>query len=335
MTVEVQRAKGCLVGLLVGDSLGSEVEFQSASAIGASHPDGVREMTNEGTWNTLPGQATDDGELALALARSLDAEERFDEQAIARAYAAWYLPKPFDMGMTTRMALAPAGDAWRAGRADVAAACREAQNTQSQANGALMRIAPLAIFGAKGSREQLVGWSRRDATLTHPHVVCQDANAAYVVAVASLIAPNGPEEGSPQQAHALALAHARANAADPSIIAALERAGHEPPERCDGEHQGWVLIALQNAFYRLLHGPNFEEALVDTIAQGGDTDTNGAICGALIGAAWGLDAIPERWRLAVAQCEPDLGQEGVKRPRSAVYWPSDAEELAARLVRAG
>lgn len=68
-------------------------------------------MTHEGTWRTLPGQATDDGELALSLARSLDAEGRFDEQAVARAYAAWYLSSPFDMGRTTRMALAPAGEA--------------------------------------------------------------------------------------------------------------------------------------------------------------------------------------------------------------------------------
>lgn len=48
---------------------------------------------------------TDDGELALALAHSLDTEGRFDEEAVARAYAAWYLSIPFDMGRTTNMAL--------------------------------------------------------------------------------------------------------------------------------------------------------------------------------------------------------------------------------------
>jgi ADP-ribosylglycohydrolase len=325
------RAAGCLVGLLVGDSLGSEVEFQKAAQIAASHPNGVRDMTSEGTWHTLPGQATDDGELALSLARSLDAEGRFDEQAIAGAYAAWYLSSPFDMGMTTRMALAPAGDAWRAG-GDVAAACRSAQNLTSQANGALMRIAPLAIFGARASREDLVRWSRADATLTHPHVVCQDANAAYVVAIASLIAPASASEGSGEQAYALALQHARDSNADASITRTIERAEHAPPERCDGEHQGWVLIALQNAFYRLLHARSVEEALVETISQGGDSDTNGAICGALVGAAWGLEAIPERWRQAVRTCTPEQGGEGVKRPRPAVYWPHDAEQLAARLL---
>ena len=234
----LSRAQGCFICLLVGDSLGSEVEFQTVEQIATSHPQGVREMTNGGTWNTLPGQVTDDGELALALAHSLDTEGRFDEEAVARAYAAWYLSIPFDMGRTTNMALGPAGNAWQAGYGNVAMACRQRQNLDSQANGALMRIAPLAVFGAKGSRSNLVEQSRRDATLTHPHIVCQDANASYVVAVASLIAPVSSQEGSPQQAYTAACSHADATCADTSIIETLERAEHAPPECCDGAHQG-------------------------------------------------------------------------------------------------
>ncbi|MFP6683335.1 MAG: ADP-ribosylglycohydrolase family protein, partial [Polyangiaceae bacterium] len=101
------------------------------------------------------------------------------------------------------------------------------------------------------------------------------------------------------------------------------------------EHQGWVLIALQNAFYELLHARSFEQGLVRTIGRGGDTDTNGAIMGALLGAALGLDPIPERWRDALRTCKPEQGGEGVKRPRSAVYWPCDAEPLALRLLGDG
>jgi ADP-ribosyl-[dinitrogen reductase] hydrolase len=50
-------------------------------------------------------------------------------------------------------------------------------------------------------------------------------------------------------------------------------------------NQGWVLIALRNAFHRLLTGQSIEEALVETVVMGGDTDTNAAICGALLGTA--------------------------------------------------
>lgn len=49
------RAKGCLLGQLAGDSLGSLVEFQSPEEIRRSYPDGVREPADGGTWNTIAG----------------------------------------------------------------------------------------------------------------------------------------------------------------------------------------------------------------------------------------------------------------------------------------
>ena len=44
---------------------------------------------------------------------------------------------------------------------------------QSKANGALMRVTPLAVWGHKLSDEQLADCARREAALTHPHVTCQ------------------------------------------------------------------------------------------------------------------------------------------------------------------
>jgi ADP-ribosylglycohydrolase len=48
--------------------------------------------------------------------------------------------------------------------------------------------------------------------------------------------------------------------------------------------EGWVLIAFQNAFRHLAIGTPIEDALIETVSKGGDTDTNAAICGALLGA---------------------------------------------------
>jgi hypothetical protein len=95
---------------------------------------------------------------------------------------------------------------------------------------------------------------------------------------------------------------------------------------------GWVLIAFQNALWQLLYASDFEEALVDTVGRGGDTDTNAAICGALLGAVYGLEAIPEPWRRAVLGCRPKAGRPGVRRPRPEIYWPVDALDLAASLL---
>src|SRR5207249_10687191 len=78
----------------------------------------------------------------------------------------------------------------------------------------------------------------------------------------------------------------------PAIAATLEavRAGRRPEDYW--LNRGWVVTAFHNAFYHLRHTNDFETALVETIGRGGDTDTNGAIVGALLGAADGRRAIP-------------------------------------------
>ena len=97
-------------------------------------------------------------------------------------------------------------------------------------------------------------------------------------------------------------------------------------------HQGWVLIAFGNALWQLLHAPNLEEGVVDTVGRGGDTDTNAAICGALLGAVCGREAIPNQWLECLLNCRPLAGQPRVYRSRPECFWPVDALELAERLV---
>jgi ADP-ribosylglycohydrolase len=67
---------------------------------------------------------------------------------------------------------------------------------------------------------------------------------------------------------------------------------------------GWVVHAFQNAFYQLLHASSAEEAIVNSVMQGGDTDTTPAIAGALVGAVHGRDSIPVSWRQFVLSCKP-------------------------------
>jgi ADP-ribosylglycohydrolase len=102
---------------------------------------------------------------------------------------------------------------------------------------------------------------------------------------------------------------------------------------CDGPNQGWVRIALQNAFHELLHAASLEEGVVRTVRRGGDTDTNAAIAGALLGAVHGRAAIPAQWRSAVLSCRPHVLR--TRRPRPMAYWPVFALELAERLLVAG
>lgn len=119
-------------------------------------------------------------------------------------------------------------------------------------------------------------------------------------------------------------------AVDPALIDAIHGATEGPPADYV-QQQGWVLIAFRNTLWQLLNAPSFEAGVVDTVMRGGDTDTNAAICGALLGAVYGPDAIPAQWVKQVLNCRPrpDIP---ASTARVECFWPVDALELAEQLI---
>jgi ADP-ribosyl-[dinitrogen reductase] hydrolase len=309
MNVQLDRAQGCLLGQLIGDALGSLVEFQTPEQIRARYPNGVCDLADGGTWNTIAGQPTDDSELAIALARTLVREGRYDQAAVREAYVRWYESDPFDIGNT------------------VSAGLRGVPDYDSQSNGGLMRISPLGIFSVGADPDLAARWAREDAWITHPHQVTQDANVLLVLSIMTAIT-EGP---SPGEAYKRILGIASENDLADPVRNAVSGGAIDPPVSYV-ERQGWVLIAIQNACYQLTHASSFEEALIDTVMRGGDTDTNAAICGALLGSIYGRSSIPERWIEPVLNCRPAHDDPRVRRPRPEEYWPVDALVLAERLL---
>jgi ADP-ribosylglycohydrolase/fructose-1,6-bisphosphatase/inositol monophosphatase family enzyme len=309
-SARLARAQGCLLGQVAGDSLGALVEFQSADEVARAYPEGPRRLADGGHWNLLAGQPTDDSELALALARSIEGGGGYDPVRAREAYEAWGASRPFDCGHTMHAAL------------------QGQPNEGSQANGSLMRASPLGVFAHRLSPREAAELARLDSALTHPHPVCGDSVAAFAVAVSQAIDRGDGAEA----AYAAALQWAKDAPAASPVRKALEAAAHTAP-RCDGSSQGWVLIALQNAFHELLHARTVVDGLARTILRGGDTDTNAAIAGALLGAVHGREALPAQWRSMILSCHPVPGVAA--RPRPMAYWPVDVMELAERLLLAG
>jgi ADP-ribosylglycohydrolase len=301
------------------------VEFRDRETIRERYPDGVRDLRDGGTWGNLAGQPTDDSEMALMLARTLAAAGRYDPGEVLDSYCHWW-PHAWDRGSTLSQALsATRGAETTTERLELVA--RHASQV-SQSNGCLMRISPLGIFAA-GHPDRAAAWARQDCRLTHPHPVCQDACAVYVQTIATVIR----EKGDREAAYAVATAAAADLTVHASVRDVLEQARHQPPEDYS-DQMGWVLIALQNAFYQVLHAPNLEEGVVDTVMRGGDTDTNAAIAGALLGAVHGRAAIPPRWLHAVLSCRP-LRETVTRHPQPMEFWPVDALELAEALLYQG
>src|ERR1019366_8475267 len=305
----LSRAEGCLLGQLAGDSLGGLVEFKTLSVIHRLYPDGVRELADGGTWDTIAGQPTDDSELALMLGRMLVKERRYDGEEARKAYVFWHNSHPFDCGGT------------------VSAGLRGRPNPDSQANGALMRISPLGIFCWNCDLETTSQLTQLDASLTHPHPICGQANALFAMALAQFISSHK----SPLETYEDIKVWATELKVEKTLMKTILDAPDSVP--ADYVHQqGWVIIAFQNALWQLLNASSLEEGVVDTVMRGGDTDTNAAIPGAPLGAAYGRNSLPKQWIEKVLNCRPKAGEPRVHQPRPECFWPVDALELAKSLV---
>lgn len=199
----------------------------------------------------------------------------------------------------------------------------------SQANGALMRVSPLGIFGWNASSDILMNWAMQDAALTHPNIICRQVNALYVRLIAVAIRTGD----SPGQLYEKLMHWCEEANIRQEIRTAVYAAALTPPNDFFSQC-GWVLTAFQNAVYQMLHAPKFKKGVVDTVMYGGDTDTNAAIAGALLGAIHGERAVPRQWKNALMSCRPTAGSMAF-HPRPRCFWPQYGLELADRLLQAG
>ena len=286
------------------------VEFKSRAAIEQSRPKGagLDRLQDGGVWNLTAGQPTDDSEMALALARSIVAEGGYVERSAIAAYLRWDASNPFDMGGTTRKAMM------------ALSVGRYPQTSDSQANGALMRASPIGIAFA-GDPKAAAEVARQDARLTHSSPICADANAAYCAAIAAGIAGGTAEEMIDA---AVGVVHYGSEVAGWLKDAV---AGRFPLDY--SRQMGWVQIAFINAFGLLDDEISLEGGVIGTVRLGGDTDTNAAIAGALLGASQGMSAVPGQWAEAICACKPDSRS---RKPRPMTYWPNDAAFLAEQLL---
>jgi len=310
------RAIGCLLGQAVGDALGTRYEFGNSKNTKSKiakdiDADNHLPILGQGPFNVVPGQVTDDTELALALARSLVRKGTFDIYDIAQSYVTWFNSPPFDIGATTSTAFRGTNPKINPEENYARIQKNSAEgNQKSLSNGCLMRISPLAITGVRWTEENLQMAAKMDCELTNPNPIALEAVAVYVTAIRTAILT-----GDIKQTYESALS---ASSEDGEIRKLLMAAQKQPEPillsngkavSTDSQYQGYLGVALQNTFYELLNTNDFEKALVNIISRGGDTDTNGAIAGALLGAIYGYESIPYDWTETVLTAKTEQRQE--------------------------
>lgn len=275
------RARGCLMGLMCGDALGAPVEFHDPDDVFSYYPDGITGMVDG--WGTTDersqGQITDDSEMAIALLRSLLNENGFNSLAVRAQYIDWLSTDPDDVGVTIRTAL------------------DGKYNAESQANGALMRVAPVALYAILHPECDWQTIADRECRITHIHPRCVHANILFVESL--ILAIQGY---SPREIYTTACRRAE-EIGDIPLLSRLRAAETEEPEY--HPQAGWVEIAFQCAYYWLLHARDYASAMCCIVNQCGDPDTNAAIAGALLGAVFGLEGIPQEWQQDVLYAPSD------------------------------
>jgi ADP-ribosyl-[dinitrogen reductase] hydrolase len=148
-----------------------------------------------------------------------------------------------------------------------------------------MRCWPVAL-AHWDDLDHLLADSRLQSRVTHPHPECMAGSAFLNVAIYKMLQGIPPVEAVTQ-----ALEIAEVQGPLRSVIETAPRRKRE-----ELENSGWVRHTLESAIWGLLTAESFEEAVVQVVNLGRDADTAGTVVGALAGAAYGLEAIPIRWR---------------------------------------
>lgn len=287
---QIDRACGVLVAAAAGDALGAGYEFAPVT------PDLVPAMIGGGLGDFAPGEWTDDTAQAVAIAQiaatGIDLRTPEALTAIAQRFADWYAGDPADVGVQTAAVLSLAGPTPSGVGMAVAARQVHDRSGRSAGNGSLMRTGPVAL-AYLDDPAGLVEAAMAISALTHHQDLAQEACAVWCLMIRhSVLHGELPSYAdiAPWVPH-------------PRWEALLVEAEATPPNAFSTN--AWAVGALQAAWSAITHTPvptdeppcgHLVDSLTAAIRIGHDTDTVAAIAGALVGARWGMSAVPAAWR---------------------------------------
>ena len=280
------RYRGVLLGLAIGDALGTTLEF-SARKGDESHT----EMLGQGPFNLEPGQWTDDTSMALCLAYSFLSTGTFDARDQMQLYVRWWREglfsstgKCFDIGNTVASAL----NRYEETKNPLAGSTDEC----SAGNGSLMRIAPVVLFYASRAHEAIHKAGESSET-THKNIEAIDAcryfaalmlGALYGETKEKLLSPMYTPMSDFWDFHPLC-----------DSIKGIASGSFKLKTRDEIKSTGYVVHSLEAALWAFYNSDTFESGMIKAVNLAGDSDTIGAIYGQLAGAYYGELEIPFRW----------------------------------------
>ena len=280
------RFRGCLLGLAIGDAVGTTLEFMRP---GTFEP--ITDMNGGGPFGLPAGAWTDDTSMALCLAESLVDRGGFDARDQMDRYVRWYRQgylsstgTCFDIGNTTRAAL----ERFERTREPFAGD----SDPSTAGNGSIMRLAPVAMYYARTPFEAIARCAESSRT-THGAVAAVDGCRLLGAIIVHLL--NGAEKSevlSDQHAPPAEPWAARALCPKVADIASGSFKRKAPPEI---RGTGYVIQSLEAALWAFHRSESFRDGCLIAANLGEDADTTAAVYGQIAGAWYGGSAIPEAW----------------------------------------
>ncbi|CAF0983301.1 unnamed protein product [Rotaria sp. Silwood1] len=305
----VDRIRGSIFGLAVGDTLGAHVEFRPHSYMVANP---VKDLVGGGTWGLEKGQFTDDISMALCLASSLIACQGFVPYDQLVRYKWWYrhgymssTGHCFDIGANTRESI----EEFEKRQSNFAREHNIALNQIDQlsdlnllhefkvecshagvaGNGALMRLAPVPIFFFRHPK-MAVEYSGFSGKITHGDDKAYDACRYYGALIVAAINGEQKNELTSKSFYDNHSEWFGGRTLHPDIMAIVQGSYQKPGGYQDGiRGKGYIVNALEAALWAFWSDENsFENGVLNAVNLGDDTDTTAAIYGQLAGAHYVL-----------------------------------------------
>jgi len=270
---------GALLGTAVGDALGAPFEGWSVEK--------VRSVYEEATvWKIIDGRYTDDTEMMIGVAESLIRNEGFNGADMARTFIQNFdVKRGYGPGSTGALKRIREGESWDT------ASKKLFGGEGSYGNGAAMRIAPVGLFYYDDT-DALREVAYKSSLITHSHELGKEGAALQAFAVA--LAVREQKEGMLSELDGFAR-----NDVYKKKIRLIGLLLNEAPTKKEVIAKlGNGLAAFNSvptAIYSFLRADSFEDGVAYAIRLGGDTDTIGAMTGAISGAYYGDSAIPSDW----------------------------------------
>lgn len=258
-TMQHNNAIGMFMGLFIGDALGAPLEFTEPNT---GNP--LKDMVGGGVHETAPGEWTDDGAMAMAIANSYLSYKRFAPGDIAQNFKQWRNRGTFgtrdycfDIGTTTAEALSASSN-----KRPYGGSC----SFMTDGNGGIMRLAPHILFN-HNNRTMAIADSVAGGLITHGTGNC----VAYSAALAA------------------------------ELFDGAVKFDQTLYDKGIKEESGTVMGCYASAWNSICSTTTFEDAIIHAVNKGGDADTVGAVTGMIAGRIYGYDAIPQRWIDALVQ----------------------------------